>query len=102
METIIRSLVITGMGVSVVFITLLALQAFLHLMNLALGQRPASSKAAEELNTSVDEGIPPQHVAAIAGALAILNQGYRIKTIEIVSPTHWEQSRYQDFTASDL
>ncbi|HOC07217.1 MAG: hypothetical protein ACOX21_07045 [Bacillota bacterium] len=83
-------LVITLIGMVVVFLTLTLLLVIVGLPKVFL------RKEKPQVEPAIPEGIPPQHIAAIAGALAMLDGSYRIKIIEIIGNENWERSRYTD------
>ncbi|HBI57093.1 MAG TPA: hypothetical protein DG577_02335 [Firmicutes bacterium] len=89
-------LVITLIGMVVVFLTLVVLMGIVRIPSavsrLSQIKRPQESVPVE----SDGAEIPPQHIAAIAAAVAMLGASYRVRTIEIIGNDNWERSRYTD------
>ncbi|MDD4658861.1 MAG: OadG family protein [Eubacteriales bacterium] len=89
-------LVITLIGMAVVFLTLVALMGIVRIPSAISGL--SQKKQPPALAPAKSEGaeIPPQHMAAIAAAVAMLGASYRVRTIEIIGNDNWERSRYTD------
>lgn len=83
-------LVITLIGMVVVFLTLTLLMLTVHFPKIF------SPRGKPHNSASTPVGIPAEHIAAIAGALAMLEGSYRIRVIEIIGNENWERSRYTD------
>jgi len=98
---LVRGLEVTLIGMLVVFATLVLLQGVIILIGLSSRllnrdskqDKPAAKPAAPK---PAENAIPPEHLAAIAAAVAMMGQVYRIRTIEAVCPENWERSRYTD------
>ncbi|MDD2283104.1 MAG: OadG family protein [Eubacteriales bacterium] len=89
-------LVITLIGMAVVFLTLVALMGIVRIpgavSRLFQIKRPRESVLVESDGAET----PPQHIAAITAAVAMLGASYRVRTIEIIGNDNWERSRYTD------
>jgi hypothetical protein len=87
--------VITLLGITVVSLTLALLMLIISLPRLFL-PKGSTEKATVSSAPIYPVGIPPEHIAAIAGALAMLGGAYRIRTVKIIGNENWERSRYTD------
>jgi len=93
------SLQIALIGIFVVFVTLAILQGLLEIPQLIVRLRSRSKQPVEEAPAqSQSEGIPPEHLAVIAAAVASLGDSYRIKTIVVSRNKNWERCRYTEIT----
>lgn len=92
---------ITLIGISIVFIALFALIGVVKIPQLLLGQfgEKKEGLATRPAPTFPEKGIPPQHLAAIAAAIAALDHSYRINAIEILGNENWERSRFTEITS---
>lgn len=94
-------LLITLIGMAIVFATLYVLAGVLKIPKFIVGSATAKKKK-PILTPAIpppNPGIPPQHLAAMAAAIAALDQPYRITAIELQSNENWERSRYTDITS---
>lgn len=91
------SMQIALVGIGVVFATLLALQLVLTvprwLAGIAANLKQSAGKTEEE------QKIPPEHVAAIAAAVAMLGGCHRIRAIRPAIGPNWEHSRYTNINS---
>lgn len=89
-------LVITLIGMTVVFLTLMVLMFTVRIPS-AISRLP-QKKQPPSIAPAESDGseIPPQHMAAIAAAVAMLGTPNRVRTIEIIGNDNWERSRYTD------
>lgn len=103
---IVRGLEITVLGMAGVFATLVLLQGVILLTGLFVkifnrsrssDKKPYQTQPSESLLNSPD--IPAEHLAAIAAAVAMLGQSYRIRTIKTACPENWERGRYTDINS---
>jgi hypothetical protein len=95
----ILSLQIALIGILVVFVTLAILNGLLEIPQLVVRLRNRNKQPVQEApDQSILEGIPPQHLAVIAAAIASLGDSYRIKTIEVSRNQNWERCRYTEIT----
>lgn len=94
-------LLITLIGMLIVVATLFILGEVLRIPKFFVG--PATAKKEEPIVTpatpSINPDIPPQHLAAIAAAIAAMDQPYRVVAIKVLSNENWERSRYTEITS---
>lgn len=89
-------LVITLIGMVVVFLTLTVLMGVVRIPRAVSGLSRRKKSAEIAPAESEAAGIPPQHIAAIAAAVAMLGSEYRVRAIEIIGNDNWERSRYTE------
>jgi len=89
-------LVITLIGMVVVFLTLVALMFIVRIPSAATRLSRKKQAPAAALAEPDAARIPPQHIAAIAATVAMLDSSYRVRTIEIIGNDNWERSRYTE------
>jgi len=91
---------ITLIGMVVVFSTLLVLMGVVTIPRLITS---LLTKRNQEVPIQVEEepaaDIPPQHLAVIAAAVAMMGESYRVKAIEVLGNDNWERSRYTEITS---
>lgn len=94
-------LLVTAIGMGAVFSTLFVLAEILKIPKrlVSLLGKKKEEPAPQPAIPAPKMDIPPQHLAAIAAAIAALEQPYRIKVIEVVGNENWERSRYTDITS---
>lgn len=94
-------LLITAIGIGIVFVTLFVLAETIKVPQriFAIFEKKKEVPAPQPATPAQKMDIPPQHLAAIAAAIAALEQPYRIKVIEVVGNENWERSRYTDITS---
>ena len=92
------SLQIAFIGILVVFTTLLLLMVVIQLLQILATKKNTATTTVEQSQPIQEANIPPQHLAAIAAAISMLDQPYRIKSIAVQSNENWERSRYTDIT----
>lgn len=95
-------LLITAIGMIIVFATLYALAEIIIIPKWIVSlyeKRKKKEPAPQPAIPAPNADIPPQHLAAIAAAIAALDQPYQIKVIEVLGNENWERSRYTDITS---
>lgn len=89
---------ITLIGMVTVFATLYLLAEVIKLPQIFFRVKDKNTEGKGEVPAK-EAGIPPHHLAAIAGVVASLAKPRRIQTIRIQANENWEQSRYTEITS---
>lgn len=90
---------ITLIGMVVVFSTLLVLMGVVTIPRLLTSLFNKKQEVLVQVEEEPIADIPPQHLAAIAAAVAMMGESYRVKAIEVLGNDNWERSRYTEITS---
>lgn len=92
-----QGLVITLIGMAVVFLTLIVLMSVVQLPKGLLSLFGKRSPKSQQLSSDLPQTIPPQHIAAISAAISALGLG-RLNKITLIGNENWENNRYTEIT----